>query len=343
MFPTRTRATALAGLLLAGLSPLRAQSVEARDTARSPGIRVVANFSADRYVSVRAPIELTFDRMPSRNEGTIAVMIGPADVTSLFERRGRQLVYRSASMRLPSGESEVGVYLVTADAWNEVARFPLRVLTPLGFTTASAKPSLSMNNSGQIAEQSEPVASTSDAPAFEDVRFSGGIQTSHQRAGWTFETQENAVGVTDRRQALRFGERGRDAPAVDLSDYVLTARRDRLKLTLGNTTLGSNRHLIDGFGSRGATATIGRSGIELSLGALGGSSIVGWDNLLGFARPQHRISAGSLAIELRPQRPGALHLDVTTLTGSLLPQTGFTQNAVTDAERSGRADRACGR
>ena len=319
----RIPAGVLAGLLLAGLSPLRGQSVEGRDSVRTPGLRVAAGFSPDRYVAVRTPIELTFDRFPDRNEGTIAVMIGAADVTALFERRGRSLLYRAAAMRLPSGESEVAVYLVSGTGWNELARFPLRVLTPSGFTSASAKPSLSMNNSGQVAEQSEPEASTSDAPAFEDIRFTGGIQTSHARGGWTVETQENAVGVTDRRQALRFGERGAGAPAVDLSDYVVTARRDRLRLTLGNTTLGDNRHLLSAFGSRGATAIINGTGFELSLGALGGSSIVGWDDLLGFTRPEHRISAGSLGIELRPQRPGALHVDFTAMTGSLLPRTGF--------------------
>jgi hypothetical protein len=334
MFPTRTRAGALAGLLLAGLSPLGAQSVGTRDTIPASGIKVAASFSPDHHVPVRAPIELTFDRFPGRNEGTIAVMIGTADVTPLLERRGMRLVFRSSAMRLPSGDSEVAVYLVSGDAWNELARFPLRVLTPLGFTSASAKPSLSMNNSGQLAERSVPEATVSDAPGFDDLRFTGGVQTSHERAGWTFETQENAIGVTNRRQALRFGERGTEAPAVDLSDYVVTARRDRLKLTLGNTTLGANRHLISGFGSRGATATIGGSAFEFSLGALGGSSIVGWDDLLGFTRPEHRISAGALAIELRPQRPGALHIDVTAMHGSLLPRTGFTQNALTDAERS---------
>ena len=334
MFPTRTGARALACLLFAGLSPLRGQSVEARDTVRVPGITVVASFSPDRYIPVRTPIELTFNRFPERNEGTIAVMIGTADVTALLERRAQRLVYRASAMRLPSGESEVAVYLVSGNAWNELARFPLRVLTPSGFTSASAKPSLSMNNSGQVAEQSVPEASTSGAPAFEDLRFTGGVQTSHVRGGWTVETQENAVGVTDRRQALRFGERGANAPAVDLSDYVVTARRDRLKLTLGNTALGDNRHLLSAFGSRGATAVINGQGFQLSLGALGGSSIVGWDDLLGFTRPEHRISAGSLAIELRPQRPGALHLDVTAMTGSLLPRTGFTANALTDAERS---------
>lgn len=337
MFPTRTGAPALAVLLFAGLSPVRGQSVEGRDTVRSSGITVVPSFSPDRYVPVRTPIELTFSRFPDRIEGTIAVMIGTADVTALLERRGQRLVYRAGAMRLPSGESEVAVYLVSGNAWNELARFPLRVLTPSGFTSASATPSLSMNNSGQVAEQSVPEASRSDTPAFEDLRFTGGVKTSHQRGGWTVETQENAVAVTDRRQALRFGERGGDAPAIDLSDYVVTARRDRLTLTMGNTSLGANRHLISAFGSRGASAVITGSGFELSLGALGGSSIVGWDDLLGFSRPEHRVSAGSLGIELRPQRPGALHIDVTALTGSLLPRTGFTENALTDAERSSGA------
>jgi hypothetical protein len=334
MFPTRTSAAALAGLLFAGLTPLRGQSAEERDSSRTAAITVAASFPSDRYVPVRTPIELTLNRFPERNEGTIAVLIGTADVTALLERRGQRLVYRASVMRLPSGESDVAVYLVSGNSWNELARFPLRVLTPAGFTSASAKPSLSMNNSGQVAEQSVPEVTAADAPSFGDIRFSGGVQTSHERGGWTVETQENAVGVTDRRQALRFGERGRDAPAVDLSDYVITARRDRLKLTLGNTALGDNRHLLSAFGSRGATAVINGSMFALSLGALGGSSIVGWDNLLGFTRPEHRISAGSLAIELRPQRPGALHLDITALSGSLLPRSGFTQNALTDAERS---------
>ena len=214
MFPTRSRAGALAGLLLAGVSPLRGQSVQTRDTVPAAAITVVASFPPDRYVPVRTPIELTFNRLPERNEGTIAVMIGTTDVTALLERRAQRLVYRASAMRLPSGESEVTVYLVSGNGWNELARFPLRVLTPSGFTSASAKPSLSMNNSGQVAEQSVPEASNAGAPAFEDLRFTGGVQTSHQRGGWTVETQENAVGVTDRRQALRFGERGRKAPPV---------------------------------------------------------------------------------------------------------------------------------
>jgi hypothetical protein len=37
---------------------------------------------------------------------------------------------------------------------------------------------------------------------------------------------------------------------------------------------------------------------------------------------------------MRPKRPGAIHLDVTLLDGSLLPLTAFTQGGVVDAEQS---------
>src|SRR5437868_6986600 len=131
-----------------------------------------------------------------------------------------------------------------------------------------------------------------------------------------------------------FNERGSHAPQVDLSDYVVTLERTGAKLSIGNTTFGSNRHLMNGFTSRGVTMTLGVPAVSLSLGALGGTPIVGWDDPIGLARPEHRMSSASLAFEARPQRPGALHLDFTLMRGSLLPKTGFTQNAVTDAEKS---------
>src|SRR6185503_19632493 len=65
-----------------------------------------------------------------------------------------------------------------------------------------------------------------------------------------------------------------------------------------------------------------------------GSPEVGWDDPLGFSRPAHRVLGGTLGVELRPRRPGAFHMDLTLVNGSLLPRAGFGQGAVTDAERS---------
>jgi hypothetical protein len=228
----------------------------------------------------------------------------------------------------------VAVYLVTRDGWKELGRFPLKVLTSLGFTSSSVTPSLATNNSGQLAEGRSGDQPPAQAPKFGDVQATTGLRTSHVRGRWTLSTQENALGATNRRQALRFGERGSRASQFDLSDYVVTLERTGAKLSLGNTSFGSNRHLMSGFSSRGVTMTLGVPAVSLSLGALGGSAIVGWDDLLGITRPTHRVSGASLAFEMRPQRPGAIHLDVTMLRGSLLPRTGFTQNALTDAERS---------
>ncbi len=297
-------------------------------------IVVTPSFAAGQYVTVRAPIELQLSRFPAPSEGSVAVILGTADLTALFDRHGDRLVYRATVAPLPSGETEVAVYLVSDSHWRELGRFPLPVLTPAGFTSATATPSLSASSTGQLAQGSQEDPPPGDASSFDAVSITAGMRTSHERSGWTLETQENVVGTTVRRQALRFGERGAEAPLLDLSDYQVTLRRGAARLSVGNTSLGNNRHLINSFGSRGATLTVGTPTTTLSLGMLGGSAIVGWNDLLGFVRRTHRVSAAAVAIELRPTQPGVLHFDVTLMNGSLQPRSGFTQNALTDAERS---------
>jgi hypothetical protein len=73
---------------------------------------------------------------------------------------------------------------------------------------------------------------------------------------------------------------------------------------------------------------------DVSLAAMNGTSIVGWDNILGLARNEHRIAAGTLGLELRPARPGALRLELTGLDGSVLPESGFGEGAITDREEN---------
>jgi hypothetical protein len=106
-----------------------------------------------------------------------------------------------------------------------------------------------------------------------------------------------------------------------------------LQLSLGQLTSGSQRHLIDNFASRGAGMRITRGRVSASLDALHGSNLVGWDDALGFTDPDHRIITTALALEALPAA-GALRIELTTLNGSLKPVSGFTQGAVTDAERS---------
>jgi hypothetical protein len=100
-------------------------------------------------------------------------------------------------------------------------------------------------------------------------------------------------------------------------------------------SFGGNRHLINAFGSRGATLSL-RLGSRWDLAGawLHGTSIVGWSHFLGFDRRQHRMTGATLGFETFPTRPGALRLEATALRGSILPVSGFTEGAVNDAEES---------
>ena len=117
-------------------------------------------------------------------------------------------------------------------------------------------------------------------------------------------------------------------------ELTVQLERGRTVLGLGHVSAGSHRHLMNGFASRGVSATVRGGVASLAVGAVNGSSIVGWNNISGLNNGDHRVYSATLGLELRPRRPGALHLDATVLDGSLLPQTSFTQGAVVDAERS---------
>src|SRR5438128_1856840 len=83
----------------------------------------------DRVVKPDERIELELNRSLRTAEGRLAVFIGTTDVTSLFARVGpenRRLRYNAKVWRLPLGESEMIVYLVSPEnEWREAARFML--------------------------------------------------------------------------------------------------------------------------------------------------------------------------------------------------------------------------
>ena len=160
------------------------------------------------------------------------------------------------------------------------------------------------------------------------------MESSVGRDGWQVAVQGNALGITEERQRLRYGAVP-DAPAIDLSDYRVQVARGPARLALGNVSTGAHRYLLNGFASRGLTGglRLGRAAaVEAGVG--NGTGVVGWSNLLGLARPEHRMASLTLALELMPDRPGGAHVDVAGFNGSVLPRSSFNQGAVTDAEES---------
>lgn len=298
-----------------------------------PSVR--PGFTPDEWIDANGPLVLHLEGAVAR-PGSFAVFIDDTDVTALFDAEEDRLAYRPVGLLLPAGEHELVVYHVgAAGAWAELGRFPMRVLTRRGFQEVSFAPKLDVANQGQVAEGHSPDEVAPARATYQEFTLNTGLHTRHVRAGLTLVGEMNILGVSDRERALRFAEMGEGAARFDLADYRLMADGGPFSLSLGNVTFGSNRHLIQGYGTRGLSAEARLGGLaRVGLAAMAGRSIVGWHRPVGLGEDGSRILAGTVGLELVRSRPGALSVEGTFLDGSVLPSTGFNQGAVTDAERS---------
>ncbi|MHB1311006.1 MAG: hypothetical protein ACYC3L_03230 [Gemmatimonadaceae bacterium] len=306
-------------------------------TAQQPAdstITVASAFAADRFLASQAPIALSFSRVPAASEGRVAVFVGTSDLTALFEASGPTLVYHANGVDLPSGASELKVYLVSGAAWSELARIPIRVLTPRGFEQSQFDPAVELRNTGLLAEGHSGSQPAPDRPTWQQLAGTIGLQTTHKREGGSLTSDTHLLGANEQQEALRFGELGDRASRLDLADYALRFEADHTVLSLGQVSTGMNRHLINGFASRGVTAVIGGQRASWSVGVENGTSIVGTDNIAGIDHGDHRIVSTGLAWEAVPARAGALHLDATLLHGAVRNTSGFTSGGIISADES---------
>lgn len=326
---SRLRAACLAALTCSLAAPAFAQ-----DTT---DLSVHLEGGDDQWQPRNATIRLIPNRALEPHEGRFAVVIGAMDLTDLFEWRDRSLVYQPRALPLPAGENELAVFLVSPEGeWREVTRTRLRVLTDAGFEQASFSPQLDLQGTSTLDHRFEPIGN--GVPPDADASLNLVLNGSLLKNDWRFAARLHTIGVNTRPKALRYGSEGDDAPLVDLSDFSLRLDRaddQRAYFELGHVSHGQHRHLMPGFASRGAIlgAPLGRAGAA-RFAALSGTSIVGWNNITGLARSDHRILTAGLGWQLVPTRPGALSIDVDYLDGSLLPQSAFNAGTITDAETS---------
>lgn len=296
-------------------------------------IAISPDFPAEGWVDAFQPIGLRLSRPLNLQTERLAVVIGRTDLSALFTVTPLVARYSASTLPLPSGESEMAVFLVrTGEPWQEVARVPIRVRTRSGFHKREVRPGLTLTTNGQVAPGDDDDA---PRPPYAGVTFNPALRTTLVNDNGTFELQSNFLAVTKQAQALRFGAQGRSAPKFDLSDYVIRGINGPLSASLGHVSFGSNRHLVNGVASRGVTAAVVIAKVaELSLAAMNGTSIVGWDNPTGFNKDDHRIFGATFRVDALRKRPGAALIDVTLLTGAKLPQAGFSEGVVNDKERS---------
>ncbi|MBT8336914.1 MAG: hypothetical protein KJO11_09940, partial [Gemmatimonadetes bacterium] len=285
------------------------------------------------FIDDDTPIDLRFNRAVLRPVERVAVFVDDVDITDLFTRRAAGMRYDPRVLPLASGEHELVVYRVTTEGWQEIDRFALQVRTALGFDTSRTDLSASGSWSTRVAKSFDPEDNDpGEIPGNVDLQI--GLDMEQARGVTRISTRGSVVGATEREYALRFGELSDDAPLFDLADYSVQAARGPVELAVGHVSAGEQRHLIQGFGARGTTLAVHPDDrLDLSLATIHGNQEVGWGDLLGGTQSEHRVVTGAVGIEALSD-PGALRVELTGMSGSILPLAGFNQGVVNDAEKS---------
>ncbi|MBZ0112853.1 MAG: hypothetical protein K8J08_10360, partial [Thermoanaerobaculia bacterium] len=295
-------------------------------------LSIELDLSEGEWIERNYPLALAVSNWPQANEGRLAIVIDDLDVSDLFRRESDRLVYRPELMPLPRGESEMVIYLVSADGgWTELARHPIRVRQPGGFEAVSARPTLDIEVQGtHDPEGGDDQNGQTETRATGQFR----LESSALRQGWAYGFEVGILGVSEREEALRFSTDGKGAPQIDLSSYLATVSNGGYRLEVGHVSVGQSRQLMSGFSSRGLSLALPLgSRVTFGAGVLNGTQVVGWDNLLGLSESQHRVDTASVGVELL-SRPGGLRLDGTWLDATILPLSNFGQGNLQDREVS---------
>ncbi|NNE98616.1 MAG: hypothetical protein HKN25_06315 [Pyrinomonadaceae bacterium] len=316
---------------------------------------------SEAEIAADSLVELRLSRALNPGEGRIAVFIGATDYSSLFSLENLSLSYKPSVFPLPLGENQLSVYLIDNQGeWKTLGDFQLQVVEDPNSVEPGTQipdepieaaenypedgessdgieftPNLSINIKSQNQVLSFPRDSAPERNPFTDVAGQGSISFKVTNRGWSFSNQFDLAGSSFRQEALRFGELQNKAPRIDLSSYIVELSKGRFKFNLGHVSFGSNRHLINGFSSRGFTVAvpIGKQN-EFTLAAANGTSVVGYGNFLGLSRKKHSLISGTFAREFIKERPGGLRFEFSLMRGSLLPLENFNQGEINDAEKS---------
>jgi hypothetical protein len=303
--------------------------------ATSAHAAVSADF-ADRWIAADATITLRLDQSLAARAAELRFFAGTLDVTAIARQpRPGVLSFDLRLARLAAGESNFAVYRVEGGKWREVAKFPLRVLNAAGFEAGQFGPKLDLGGKSRFDQGTRGNASQPARPTYFDGTGRGGFSFDAARGAFKLDGTFNATGSSYRNEALRFGELGTQAPKADLADYVVNLRYGSTSLAVGHHSYGNNPLLLSGYGSRGVTlAQKFGERFDVSLNAMNGTGIVGYDNFFGLANTEHRIHGATAGLELIGDRPGGLRFEIAALDARLESRTSFNAGEVPDAEES---------
>lgn len=285
------------------------------------------------------PIVLRLDREPTPADGALAVFIGRTDVSSLFGIAANELTFTGKDFALSPGELPIVVWQVRGGQWQEIHRGALTILAASQADEASGRkgfvPTLDLTVKSQVHERRRGAATRPVRPTFSDLALRAGLGIDRQVGPVAARGNVNLVGSSFREEALQFAGRGVHAAKVDLADYRFDLGHGPGQLSIGHIGWGNHPLLLNSYGSRGLAGTVKLGHrFDVSVNAMNGTSIVGFDNLLGLNESQHRIYGASVGIEADPAQAGWLRGELSYVDASLQARNNFNRGEIPDAEQS---------
>lgn len=292
-------------------------------------------------------LRVKLDRIP---QGNISVFIDNTDVTSQTQITGNELVYQPSIAPLLVGEYRLTVYSIeSVNEWKAIATFPIRItdtklqpsLTNAPATAATqanlltVTPKLAVSIKTQFSESRTPDAGAAERPTFTDTTFTGGLTAKYQKDRTNLNANFTLVGSTFQPEALRFNELQKDAPQVDLSEYLFDLNLGDTQIALGHQCYGNHPFLIANTCTRGLSAKVKLSeAIDLSAARIAATRIVGFDNFFGLEVEENDLTAATLGWQILKNTAGGVRFETTWLEGARLPVSSFNVGEVVDAEES---------
>ncbi len=263
------------------------------------------------------------------------VLIGDNDVTSLFSLQKDKLVF-NGGIPLPPGENEITVNQLIDSVWQPIGSSSLQIKTSSGFKQAQWTPRLEININSQLDEKVSGDATPSEKPRFSNVTSNIGLSSHHENDNYSIDSSINLLSVSDRQQAIQFGNKQQNARKVDLSDYQVAIKKGNHMITLGHTSYGSNSLLIDNLSRRGISWQY-QNDDELSFSGalLNGVDIVGFNNITGLEKhsEQYVNSLGFGITTLKDSRI-SVRVEGTYMDAVRLSQNDFGISEIVSAEKN---------
>ena len=211
------------------------------------------------------------------------VLIADNDVSTLFEFQQGQLVF-SGGIPLPAGENNLAVKQFINGKWHDIGQSQIKIMTSSGFKQSQWSPKLELNINSQLKEKTSGDSTASERPTFSDVTARIGLMSHHENDDMVIDSNVNLLSVSNRSQAIQFGNKAAKASKLDVADYLVSVQKGNNKVSMGQVSYGNNALLVDNLSRRGITWQYQNEANSTINGAiLNGSDIVGYNNFTGLA------------------------------------------------------------